>query len=55
MPPFDKLRASSLSEETPEDARLPASLTARRASRPEGGAYSSGRREIISAVAADDP
>ena len=38
-------------EGTPEDARLPAPLPARRAYRPEGRAYSSERRTIISAVA----
>ena len=37
-------------EGTPEDARLPAPLPARRASRPEGRAYSSERRTVISPV-----
>jgi hypothetical protein len=37
-------------EGTPEDARLPAPLPARRAYRPEGRAYSSERRTVISAV-----
>ena len=38
-------------EGTPEDARLPAPLPARRAYRPEGRAYSSERRTPISVVA----
>ena len=36
---------------TPEDARLPAPLLARRAYSPEGRAYSSERRTAISSVA----
>jgi len=44
----------SVAEGTPEDARLPAPLPARRASRPEGRAYSSERRTVISTVGAAD-
>ena len=42
---------STLQSPTGEDARLPTPLPTRRAYRPEGRAYSSERRTVISAVA----